>query len=194
MLIAFEGLDQSGKETQAKALRDRLRAGGAKSRVVSFPDYGTTIGEEIARALQGERDYDAEVMQLLYVANRYERKSDIERWQAAGLVVIFDRYVASSIAYGEAQGLESEWLVSLQRFLPWPDLTILLDVTPEIAVQRKMTGRDLYEGDIDLLSSARQSYLRQSEQPDWGKVDGQQAKDVVEEAIFDLVETRLGKT
>ena len=194
MLIAFEGLDQSGKETQAKALRDRLRAGGAKSRVVSFPDYGTTIGEEIARALQGERDYDAEVMQLLYVANRYERKSDIERWQAAGLVVIFDRYVASSIAYGEAQGLESEWLVSLQRFLPWPDLTILLDITPEIAVQRKMTGRDLYEGDIDLLSSARQSYLRQSEQPDWGKVDGQQAKDVVEEAIFDLVETRLGKT
>lgn len=194
MLIAFEGLDQSGKETQAKALRDRLRAGGAKSRVVSFPDYGTTIGEEIARALQGERDYDAEVMQLLYVANRYERKSDIERWQAAGLVVIFDRYVASSIAYGEAQGLESEWLVSLQRFLPWPDLTILLDVTPEIAVQRKITGRDLYEGDIDLLSSARQSYLRQSEQPDWGKVDGQQAKDVVEEAIFDLVETRLGKT
>ena len=193
MLIAFEGLDQSGKETQANALRDRLRASGAKSRVVSFPDYGTTIGEEIARALQGERDYDAEVMQLLYVANRYERKSDIERWHAAGLVVIFDRYVASSIAYGEAQGLETEWLVSLQRFLPWPDLTILLDVAPDTAVQRKMTGRDLYEGDIDLLSSARQSYLRQSEQPDWVKVDGQQAKDVVEETIFDVVETRLGK-
>ena len=84
MLIALEGLDQSGKETQAKFLRDRLRGTGLKARVVSFPDYGTSIGEEIARALQGERDYGPEVMQLLYVANRYERRPDIERWQQAG--------------------------------------------------------------------------------------------------------------
>ena len=55
MLIAFEGLDQSGKETQAQLLRERLRAAGKKSRLLSFPDYGTSIGEEIARALQGER-------------------------------------------------------------------------------------------------------------------------------------------
>ena len=53
LLIAFEGLDQSGKETQAKHLRDHLREQGHKARVESFPDYGTTIGEEIARALQG---------------------------------------------------------------------------------------------------------------------------------------------
>jgi thymidylate kinase len=70
MLIAFEGLDQSGKATQARRLRDRLRATGDKARVVSFPDYGTSIGEEIARALQGEREYGPDVMQLLYVAKR----------------------------------------------------------------------------------------------------------------------------
>ena len=58
-LIAFEGLDQSGKQTQAELLRDRLKADGRKSRLVSFPDYGTSIGEEIARALQGEREYEA---------------------------------------------------------------------------------------------------------------------------------------
>ena len=48
---------------------------GRKARLVSFPDYGTSIGEEIARALAGEREYGADVMQLLYVANRYERKA-----------------------------------------------------------------------------------------------------------------------
>ena len=53
LLIAFEGLDQSGKQTQAELLRDRLREAGRKARLVSFPDYGTSIGEEIARALQG---------------------------------------------------------------------------------------------------------------------------------------------
>ena len=110
MLIAIEGLDQSGKQTQAERLRDRLKAEGRKSRVVSFPDYGTSIGEEIARALQGEREYGADVMQLLYIANRYERKPDLQRWLDGGLVLVCDRYVASSIAYGEAQGLDPAWL------------------------------------------------------------------------------------
>ena len=163
MLIAFEGLDQSGKETQARRLRDRLRAGGGRSRVVSFPDYGTTIGEEIARALQGERDYGAEVMQLLYVANRYERKADVERWHEAGIVVLFDRYVASGVAYGQAQGLDAAWLSSLQRFLPQPELTILIDIAPETAVERKATGRDRYERDL------RSAVPRQGELPPPGR-------------------------
>ena len=104
-LIAFEGLDQSGKQTQAVLLRDRLKEDGRKARLVSFPDYATSIGEEIARALAGEREYGADVMQLLYVANRYERKPDLERWLEGGLVLVCDRYTASSVAYGEAIGL-----------------------------------------------------------------------------------------
>src|ERR671910_2669887 len=118
MLIAFEGLDQSGKETQAQQLRERLREAGHKVRILSFPDYGTSIGEEIARALQGEREYGSDVMQLLYVANRYERKADLERWLEGGLILVCDRYTASSIAYGEAQGLDSGWLVEIQKYLP----------------------------------------------------------------------------
>ena len=91
MLIALEGLDQAGKETQGQLLRDGLRADGRRARLESFPDYGTSIGEEIARALQGERDYGPDVMQLLYVANRYERKADLQRWLEAGIIVICDR-------------------------------------------------------------------------------------------------------
>src|SRR6266436_3837619 len=106
MLIAFEGLDQSGKETQAQQLRERLREGGRKVRLLSFPDYGTSIGEEIARALAGERDYGPDVMQLLYIANRYERKPDLQRWLDGGLILVCDRYMSSSIAYGEALGLD----------------------------------------------------------------------------------------
>src|ERR1041385_996385 len=97
-LIAFEGLDQSGKQTQAELLRDHLKDGGHKARLVSFPDYGTSIGEEIARALQGERDYGPDVMQLLYIANRSERKPDLMRWLDGGVTLVSDRYLASSIA------------------------------------------------------------------------------------------------
>src|SRR5690349_18814934 len=144
MLIVFEGLDQSGKQTQAEMLRDRLKSDGHKARLVSFPDYGTSIGEEIARALQGERDYGADVMQLLYVANRYERRPDLERWIEGGVILVCDRYTASSIAYGEAQGLDARWLADIQKFLPPATMTIMLDIAPETALERKAVDRDRY--------------------------------------------------
>ena len=190
VLIAFEGLDQSGKETQAQLLRDRLRQNGNKSRVVSFPDYGTSIGEEIARALQGERDYPSDVMQLLYVANRYERRSDLERWLTGGLVIICDRYVASSIAYGTAQDLDPAWLTDIQRFLPEPNLTVLLDIMPETAARRKAVGRDRYERDLALLGRVRKSYLEQLQET-WVRVDGEQSKEDVAEEVFSSVALRL---
>ena len=191
MLIAIEGLEQSGKETQAQRLRDGLREGGTRSRLVSFPDYGTSIGEEIARALQGERDYESEVMQLLYIANRYERKGDLIRWLDGGLVVVCDRYMASSVAYGEAQGLDVGWLTEAQRFLPAPELTILLDIDPALAVERKVTGRDRYEQDLELLGRVRESYLRQAAQSDWVRVDGQGSKEDVAAGVMAAVSARL---
>src|SRR4051794_32106770 len=148
LLIAFEGLDQSGKQTQAELLRDRLKQGGRKARLVSFPDYGTSIGEEIARALAGEREYGPDVMQLLYVANRYERKADLRRWLDGGLILVCDRYMASSVAYGEALGLDPAWLHGLQTFLPPATVTVLLDIAPETAVGRKSVDRDRYERDL----------------------------------------------
>ena len=84
------------------------------------------------------------------------------RWLGEGVVLVCDRYLASSIAYGEAQGLDAAWLRDIQRYLPRPDLTILLDIAPETAVQRKAAGRDRYERDLALLSRVRESYRRQA--------------------------------
>ena len=157
LLIAFEGLDQSGKQTQAELLRDHLKANGHRVRLLSFPDYGTSIGEEIARALQGERDYGADVMQLLYVANRYERKDEIRQWIEGGLIIICDRYRASSVAYGEAFDLDPSWLTDMQKYLPAPDITFLLDISPEVSARRKTNDRDKYERDLALLARVRDS-------------------------------------
>lgn len=188
VLIAIEGLDQSGKETQARALRDHMRRQGHRARLVSFPDYGTSIGEELARALQGEREYGPDVMQLLFVANRYERREAIERWLSGGLVLVCDRYRASSIAYGEAQGLEAGWLSDMQRFLPEPDLTILLDITPETALRRKAVGRDRFEQDRGLLQRVREGYRRQATQAGWHLVDGEHPPDDVTAQVTAIVD------
>jgi len=190
-LIAFEGLDQSGKQTQAELLRDHLKEQGHKSRLVSFPDYGTSIGEEIARALSNERDYDADVMQLLYVANRYEKKPDLQRWLDGGLILVSDRYTASSIAYGEAFGLDAAWLTDMQKFLPPASLTILLDIAPETAVQRKSVDRDRYERDLAMQGRVRESYRRQALAQDWVVLDGERAKDVIAADVVSAVATRL---
>ena len=178
-LIAFEGLDQSGKQTQAELLRDALTAAGRACRMLSFPDYTTAIGTELHRALHGEREYAPDVMQLLYVTNRYELRTRIEDWLARRVVVLCDRYVASSIAYGEAQGLDRAWLAEIQRFLPAADLTILLDIPPDTAVERKSARRDRYERDLALLSRVRESYRRQAAQPGWLLLNGRRAKDEV---------------
>ena len=191
-LIAFEGLDQSGKQTQAELLRDYLKAQGHKARLVSFPDYGTSIGEEIARALANERDYGPDVMQLLYVANRYEKKPDLLRWLEGGLILVSDRYTASSVAYGEAFGLDAGWLTGMQKFLPPAALTILLDIAPDTAVTRKSVDRDRYERDLAMQARVRESYRRQAQEQDWVVLDGERSKDDIAADVLSAVASRLG--
>ena len=191
MLIAFEGLDQSGKQTQAEAVRDDITSRQLPARLLSFPDYDTPIGAELHRALHGERDYPPDVMQLLYVANRYEARQNLQTWLTAGTTIICDRYSASSIAYGEAQGLDPVWLMEIQRFLPRADLTILLDIAPDTAVRRKAAGRDRYERDLVLLSRVRESYHRQAAAGGWLVVDGEQSPAEVTAVVLNALATRL---
>jgi len=191
LLIAFEGLDQSGKQTQAERLKAALEARGRRAVLLDFPAYETPIGKEIGAGLQGQRAYGPDTMQLLYVANRYEKKPQIEGLLAEGVVVICDRYLASSVAYGEAHGLDGAWLRDAQKYLPPPDLTILLDIAPETAAGRKTSNRDKYERDLALLSRVRESYRRQAEASNWLRLDGERPKDAVAGDVLNAVTDRL---
>lgn len=191
-LIAFEGLDQSGKQTQAERLLDAFRSAGHQAEFLTFPEYTTAIGEEIGRALQGKRDYQPDTLQLLYVANRLEFRPRITSWLEAGTMVVCDRYLASSIAYGEAQGVDAAWLAEIQRFLPQPSLTILLDMPPDVSLKRKQADRDKFERDMPLLGRVRESYLRQAQQSGWIRLEGERDKDAVSADVLSAVRSRLG--
>lgn len=190
LLIALEGLDQSGKQTQAELLRDRLVAQGRLVRLLSFPAYETAIGAEISHALRGAREYGPELMQLLYIANRYELKPQIERERARGTFVICDRYLASSVAYGEAQGLDPGWLQEIQKHLPQPDLSLLLDIAPEVSARRKTEDRDAYERDLALLGRVRESYLRQARSGAWVVLDADRDRETVAAGVYAGVSDR----
>lgn len=179
-LIVFEGLDQSGKQTQALRLREALEADGVSVVSFDFPDYATPIGREIGAALRSERRFPPDCLQLLYVANRCEHRPAIEAALAAGQWVVCDRYLASSIAYGEAQGLDPAWLALIQRVLPPPDRTLLLDIAPDVAARRKQRQRDAFEQDLALLGRVRASYLRQAAATaGWHVIDAARDRDEV---------------
>ena len=194
LLVAFEGLDQSGKQTQAERLRDRLVEAGRMVRLLSFPAYDTAIGTELGRALQGDREYGPDVMQLLYVANRYEWKPQIEFELKRGTILICDRYLASSIAYGEAQGLDAAWLVEIQKYLPQPDVTFLLDMDPQVSARRKTVDRDKYERDLGLLGRVRASYTRQAVSAGWTTLDANREREAVSADVWRVVSAVLRPT
>jgi len=191
-LIAFEGLDQSGKETQARMLAARLTAAGGQVRIVSFPDYATPIGTELHRALHGEREYGPDVIQMLMIANRYEWKPAILQALAEEQIVVADRYLASSVAYGEAQGLDPDWLFEAQKYLPQPSLTVMIDIAPATAVARKRVNRDRFEQDLAMLDRVRVSYRRQAAARGWVAIDGERPKVEVAADVATAVSTALG--
>ena len=191
-LIAFEGLDQSGKQTQAERLLDAFRRSGRRAEFLTFPEYITDIGKEIGRALKGERDYQPDTLQLLYIANRFEFRPQIAAWLEEGTMVVCDRYLASSIAYGESQGVDAKWLTEIQRLLPQPSLTLFMDMSPSVSLTRKKADRDKFERDMPLLGRVRESYLRQSQASGWVRIDAEGDKDAVSAEVLNAVRSRLG--
>jgi dTMP kinase len=181
-LIAIEGIDGSGKGTQAAKLVDALKAGGRTAVVISFPRYKETFfGARVGDFLNGEFGGLGEVHPLLaatlFAGDRFESKSMLEEALVQHQFVILDRYVASNIAHqaakrgGEERKQLSRWIEWLEfetYEMPQADRTILLDISAEQAQQliskkskRVYTdqSRDLQEADAGYLAAVRQVYL-----------------------------------
>jgi dTMP kinase len=157
--IVLEGIDGAGTTTQTARLAARLRAQGVSVRTTREPSDGP-VGSIIRQILAGRivgasgRAPGWATMALLFAADRMDHvESEIEPFVAAGGVVVSDRYDASSLAYqsvSSGRGGEStvEWIRSLNRNARRPDLTIVLDVAPEVAASRREERGDaaqLYE-------------------------------------------------
>lgn len=190
-IISIEGLDQSGKRTQTRRLVARLKKNGFPVENLSFPDYSTVIGREIEAFLAGERTYNPETRHMLLSLNRWERKDDLDRWLSEGKVVVLNRYSGSNYAYGSANGLALDWLMNLEKGLPQPDLTILLDVSPRVSLKRKATGRDFHERDQKFLRRVRKEYLKLAEQWIWSVIEGDVALEKVHADMWRIVKERL---
>jgi dTMP kinase len=142
--LVFDGPDGCGKGTQLARLEQWLVQHNHVSVRAKDPG-GTTIGDRIRHVLLG---YDLSEMMprceaLLFMASRAQLVGEIvEPALAAGKVVLGDRFISSTCAYQVAAGFPRDEVIALGHFAVgarWPDLTIVLDVPPEIGFER--TGR-----------------------------------------------------
>ncbi len=171
VFIAIEGIDAVGKKTQTSILRAWLGSKGLTTRTLSFPAYETVIGREIKKFLAGTVNYPQEVRAMLYAANRWEKKAELEEILSKTDAVIVNRYTGSNLAYGMSNGLELEWLLHLEDGLPRPDLVLVLDAPPYRLVPRRGDRKDSYEKNISLQEKARSAYLQLARRFGWTVVD-----------------------
>ncbi len=171
VFICLEGIDAVGKRTQSSILSSWLNSRGISTRTVSFPNYGTTIGKEIRRFLQGTRSYPPEVRAMLYAANRWEKKGELEAILSRTDATIVNRYTGSNLAYGVSNSLSLEWLTNLEVGLPKPDLVLLLDAPPTVLLPRRGLQKDTYEKNLGLQERARKAYLGLAVDLGWKVID-----------------------
>lgn len=193
LLVVIEGIDGSGKGTQASRLRERLERRGLRVGLLSFPRYSETffgqrIGDFLNRKFGELNEVDPFLASLLYAGDRLESKAELTRLLASNDVLILDRYVPSNIAHqaGKRTGAErqqlADWIEKIEyeiHGLPRPDLVVLLDTPADVSkelisrkAQRDYTdaAADMQESDTDYLSRVRTAYRDLASERHWSIV------------------------
>ena len=175
MFIVLEGIDGCGKSTQAKLLADWLRSQGKDVLLTAEPTR-SAIGIFLREILAGRTAVDQKTLALLFTADRYEHLAkEVEPALKRNIIVVSERYYHSTVCYQAAQGVPWKWLLDINKFTRKPDYTLLLDVPPKQAVERKI-AREIFEEE-SFLEKVRDNYLKL----DGGviKIDGMQKPDKV---------------
>lgn len=209
MFITFEGIEGTGKTTQIKLLKAFLEGAGQEVKVTLEPG-GSRIGKELRKILlnMDSTDITGECELFLYLADRAQHVSQVVKPAVdKGAVVISDRFADSTIVYqGYGRGLDPKLLRELNDVAVcgnWPDLTVLLDIDPEVGLKRAMT-RNLQENkmqeegrfeaeSLEFHNRVREGYLT------WAAlnndrimvVDADQTPDEIFEVVKDKVSQML---
>ena len=197
--ISFEGIDGSGKSTQATLFLDRLIQLGKEGILVREPG-GTPISEAIRHVLltKGNRQMVARTEALLMTASRSQLTKEVilpnleqNRW------VIADRYADSTLAYqGGGRELNLDWLQDLNKFATYdlePNVTFVIDILPKEALRRREQTEDRIEEEgITFQKQVRRTYLELAQQYSDRiiVIDGHMDREIIQDNIWDEIKRR----
>ncbi len=199
MIIVIEGGDQAGKFTQSILLEKALKKRKIKTKLFHFPDYGTPVGKEIRRYLDGKRKFPPQVIHCLLSANRWEKLDEILEADKQNSVLIMNRYYHSNLIYGLANGVKQKWIESLDVGLPKADLVVLLDVTQKESFSRspqndsgKIMKRDKFEKDETFSRKISKLYRLVAKKKRWKIIDATKPKLEIHEEILKILSKKIG--
>ena len=186
-LIVLEGVDGSGKSFHAEELTHWLKEQGKAALHTKEPSRGP-IGLLLRKYLK--EDALPLVDALLFTADRAEHlEKEIQPAIEAGKIVVCERYVYSTIVYQAAQGLDWNWLKELNSFAPKPDLTLLIDLRPDIAVKRTST-KEKFETQ-NFLEKVSKNYERLAKEEGFVVINGGRGKTVVQKDIRKAISEKI---
>ncbi len=190
ILLEIEGIDGSGKGTQAARLAETATASGRRVATFSFPTYdgnpfSRAVADYLNGAFGGADEVHPELAGLLYACDRLHARPRLVAALGECDLVVLDRYVASNLAHqgskleGEARERLLDWLLEVEYgefALPRPDLVVLLDAPPALA--RELVGRksarayttlpeDIHESDTAHTDATREVYLELARREGW---------------------------
>ena len=218
-LIVIEGLDGSGKGTQAGELVKNLASRGVRVRKISFPNYESDSSALVKMYLGGQfgknpGDVNAYAASTFFAVDRYASfKQDWGQFYAQGGILVADRYTTSNAVHQCSKLEENQWdgfLEWLFHFeydllgIPAPDMVVYLQVDPLVS-QRLMTGRyqgdesrkDIHEGNLPYLNRRRQAAEFCSRKLGWKRIsccqgEGMRSIQSIQQEILSLVEREIG--
>lgn len=191
IFICLEGIDASGKSTQARWLVRNLRSRGFNAIYTTEPSKGE-VGSFIRQyVLQRKRRVPAVVEALLFAVDRVDHvESKIEPALESGKIVVSDRYVYSSLAYQGAAGLNIGWIKQINSVALPPDLAIYIDAPPEVVVKRMRRRRSVMET-LENQRRVREVYMQLVREERLVLVDGNRPASEVAQNILAMVLKRL---
>jgi dTMP kinase len=197
--IVLEGIDGSGTTTQLPRIVDHLKSRGRKAVVTREPSTGP-VGRLIREMLLGKHKTDSgnpvdgRTMALLFAADRQDHlHREVYPALEAGVDVVCDRFLLSSLAYQVEEKAKTEWLLELAQEVPYPDLTILFDLDIAIAAKRRMAaGRpfERYDADSNLAKVAKNYRELIAMYPGGVTIDASVGIDAVSLTLCDIIDGR----
>ncbi len=192
ILLAFEGLDRTGKTTQIYKTKQFLESTlNRKAAIFKFPDRTTAIGKQINSFLQNQMECEKELIHLLFSINRWELNKEIRGKLYQGYDVLLDRYAYSGVAYSHAQGLEFDWCASPDKGLPKPDKVLYFRPSSIAEISnRSEFGSERYERE-ELQKKVAEVYEQKLIKDDWLIVNANKSVDEVSAEILAEMKTYI---